>query len=77
VVNGTDKISIRASKFTSRPGEKIPVDSGKISERESTIDESMIFWWLYIPIDKKVKRCGYRRAISNKSFVMVAEKNQF
>jgi Cu+-exporting ATPase len=56
-----------------KPGEKIPVD-GKITDGESTIDESMISGEP-IPIDKKVDDAVIAGTINgNKSFVMVAEK---
>ncbi|MGO4817487.1 heavy metal translocating P-type ATPase [Flavobacterium sp. W22_SRS_FP1] len=56
-----------------KPGEKIPVD-GKISEGESTIDESMISGEP-IPLDKKKDDAVIAGTINgNKSFVMVAEK---
>jgi Cu+-exporting ATPase len=78
VVNGTDKvISIhdikKGDSLRVKPGEKIPVD-GKITDGESTIDESMISGEP-IPIDKKVDDAVIAGTINgNKSFVMVAEK---
>jgi Cu+-exporting ATPase len=78
VADGTDKvISIhdikKGDSLRVKPGEKIPVD-GKISEGESTIDESMISGEP-IPIDKKVDDAVIAGTINgNKSFVMIAEK---
>jgi Cu2+-exporting ATPase len=56
-----------------KPGDKIPVD-GKITNGESTIDESMISGEP-IPVDKKTNDTVIAGTINgNKSFVMVAEK---
>ena len=56
-----------------KPGEKIPVD-GKITQGESSIDESMITGEP-IPVDKKVgDKVSSGTINGNKSFVMVAEK---
>jgi len=56
-----------------KPGEKIPVD-GKITQGESSIDESMITGEP-IPVDKEVEDKVSSGTINgNKSFVMVAEK---
>jgi Cu+-exporting ATPase len=56
-----------------KPGDKIPVD-GKITDGESTIDESMISGEP-IPVDKKRDDVVIAGTINgNKSFVMVAEK---
>jgi Cu2+-exporting ATPase len=56
-----------------KPGEKIPVD-GRITEGESSIDESMITGEP-IPVDKKTGDNVSSGTINgNKSFVMVAEK---
>jgi heavy metal translocating P-type ATPase len=56
-----------------KPGEKIPVD-GKITEGNSSIDESMISGEP-IPIDKKVEDSVSSGTINGtKSFLMVAEK---
>lgn len=56
-----------------KPGDKIPVD-GKISDGESTIDESMITGEP-IPVDKIVGDLVSSGTINgNKSFVMIAEK---
>ena len=56
-----------------KPGDKIPVD-GKISEGESSIDESMITGEP-IPVDKSVGDSVSSGTINgNKSFVMMAEK---
>ena len=56
-----------------KPGDKIPVD-GKISEGESSIDESMITGEP-IPVDKSVDDSVSSGTINgNKSFVMKAEK---
>ena len=56
-----------------KPGEKIPVD-GKISDGESTIDESMISGEP-IPVDKSMGDSVIAGTINgNKSFVMMAEK---
>jgi Cu+-exporting ATPase len=78
VVDGKDKvISIHDIKkgdlLRVKPGEKIPVD-GKITDGESTIDESMISGEP-IPVDKKIEDSVIAGTINgNKSFVMVAEK---
>ena len=78
VVDGKDKvISIHDIKkddlLRVKPGEKIPVD-GKITDGESTIDESMISGEP-IPVDKKIDDAVIAGTINgNKSFVMVAEK---
>lgn len=56
-----------------KPGEKIPVD-GKITDGESTIDESMISGEP-IPVDKTIGDSVIAGTINgNKSFVMIAEK---
>lgn len=56
-----------------KPGDKIPVD-GKITDGESTIDESMITGEP-IPVDKKTGDSISSGTINgNKSFVMIAEK---
>ena len=56
-----------------KPGEKIPVD-GKITDGESTIDESMISGEP-IPVDKTVDDSVIAGTINgNKSFLMQAEK---
>ena len=56
-----------------KPGDKIPVD-GKISEGESTVDESMITGEP-IPVDKMKGDLVSSGTINgNKSFVMIAEK---
>lgn len=78
VKNGEDKvISIHDIKkgdvLRVKPGEKIPVD-GKITEGESTIDESMISGEP-IPVDKTIEDAVMAGTINgNKSFVMLAEK---
>jgi P-type Cu+ transporter len=78
VIDGTDKvISIHDIKkgdlLRVKPGEKIPVD-GKITDGESTIDESMISGEP-IPVDKTVGDAVIAGTINgNKSFVMIAEK---
>jgi Cu2+-exporting ATPase len=78
VVDGKDKvISIHDIKkgdlLRVKPGEKIPVD-GKITDGESTIDESMISGEP-IPVDKTIGDSVIAGTINgNKSFVMVAEK---
>jgi Cu+-exporting ATPase len=78
VIDGKDKvISIHDIKkgdlLRVKPGEKIPVD-GKITDGESTIDESMISGEP-IPVDKKIEDSVIAGTINgNKSFVMVAEK---
>ncbi|MBC7845419.1 MAG: heavy metal translocating P-type ATPase [Flavobacterium sp.] len=78
VVGGVDKvISIHDIKkgdaLRVKPGEKIPVD-GKITDGESTIDESMISGEP-IPVDKTTGDAVIAGTINgNKSFVMLAEK---
>jgi Cu+-exporting ATPase len=78
VENGKDKvISIHDIKkgdlLRVKPGDKIPVD-GKITDGESTIDESMITGEP-IPVDKKVDDAVVAGTINgNKSFVIIAEK---
>ncbi len=78
VINGSDKvISIHDIKkgdlLRVKPGDKIPVD-GKITDGESTIDESMISGEP-IPVDKKSDDSVIAGTINgNKSFVMIAEK---
>ena len=78
VVDGVDKIiSIHDIKkgdvLRVKPGEKIPVD-GKITDGESTIDESMISGEP-IPVDKTVDDSVIAGTINgNKSFLMQAEK---
>ena len=78
VVDGADKvISIHDIKkgdlLRVKPGDKIPVD-GKITDGESTIDESMISGEP-IPVDKKIDDSVIAGTINgNKSFVMIAEK---
>jgi Cu+-exporting ATPase len=78
VIEGSDKvISVHDIKkddlLRVKPGEKIPVD-GKITEGETTIDESMISGEP-IPVDKKADDSVVAGTINgNKSFVMVAEK---
>lgn len=78
VSNGADKvISIHDIKkgdlLRVKPGDKIPVD-GKITDGESTIDESMISGEP-IPVDKKIEDSVIAGTINgNKSFVMIAEK---
>ncbi len=78
VVDGVDKIiSIHDIKkgdvLRVKPGEKIPVD-GKITDGESTIDESMISGEP-IPVDKTVDDSVIAGTINgNKSFLMLAEK---
>lgn len=78
VVDGVDKvISIHDIKkgdlLRVKPGEKIPVD-GKITDGESTIDESMISGEP-IPVDKIIGDSVIAGTINgNKSFVMIAEK---
>ena len=78
VIDGADKvISIHDIKkgdlLRVKPGDKIPVD-GKITDGESTIDESMISGEP-IPVDKKTDDSVIAGTINgNKSFVMVAEK---
>jgi len=78
VIDGGDKvISIHDIKkgdlLRVKPGDKIPVD-GKITDGESTIDESMISGEP-IPVDKKIEDSVIAGTINgNKSFVMIAEK---
>ncbi|MFV8368363.1 heavy metal translocating P-type ATPase [Flavobacterium sp. LB2R40] len=78
IVDGTDTvISIHDIKkgdlLRVKPGDKIPVD-GKITDGESTIDESMITGEP-IPVDKKIGDSISSGTINgNKSFVMIAEK---
>lgn len=78
VINGEEKvISIhdinKGDIIRVKPGEKIPVD-GKITEGNSTIDESMITGEP-IPVDKKVEDNVSSGTINGtKSFLMVAEK---
>ena len=78
VIDGADKvISIHDIKkgdlLRVKPGDKIPVD-GKITDGESTIDESMISGEP-IPVDKKTDDFVIAGTINgNKSFVMIAEK---
>ncbi|WP_310554916.1 copper-translocating P-type ATPase [Flavobacterium sp.] len=78
VVDGNDKvISIHDIKKNDillvKPGDKIPVD-GKITDGESSIDESMITGEP-IPVDKKKEDNVIAGTINgNKSFLMVAEK---
>lgn len=78
IIDGADKvISIHDIKkgdlLRVKPGDKIPVD-GKITDGESTIDESMISGEP-IPVDKKIEDAVIAGTINgNKSFVMVAEK---
>jgi Cu+-exporting ATPase len=78
VFEGSDKVisihDIKKGDFLRvKPGEKIPVD-GKITDGESTIDESMISGEP-IPVDKTIDDSVIAGTINgNKSFVMVAEK---
>ena len=78
IIEGKDKIiSIHDIKkgdlLRVKPGEKIPVD-GKITEGESTIDESMISGEP-IPVDKSLGDTVISGTINGtKSFVMLAEK---
>jgi len=78
VSDGVDKvISVHDIKqddlLRVKPGEKIPVD-GKITDGETTIDESMISGEP-IPVDKKIDDSVIAGTINgNKSFVMIAEK---
>ena len=78
VSNGEEKvISIHDIKkgdiLRVKPGEKIPVD-GKITEGNSTVDESMISGEP-IPVDKKIDDNVSSGTINGtKSFLMVAEK---
>jgi Cu+-exporting ATPase len=78
VFEGQDKVisihDIKKGDFLRvKPGEKIPVD-GRITDGESTIDESMISGEP-IPVDKTMGDGVIAGTINgNKSFVMVAEK---
>ena len=78
VIDGGDKIiSIHDIKkddlLRVKPGDKIPVD-GRITDGESSIDESMITGEP-IPVDKKKDDKVIAGTINgNKSFVMIAEK---
>lgn len=78
IVDGNDKvISIHDIKkgdlLRVKPGDKIPVD-GKITNGESSIDESMITGEP-IPVDKSQGDAVVAGTINgNKSFVMIAEK---
>ena len=78
IINGiSSKIFIHDIKkgdlLRIKPGDKIPVD-GKITQGESTIDESMISGEP-IPVDKKEGDVVSSGTINgNKSFVMIAEK---
>lgn len=78
IIDGKDQVvSIhdikRGDLLRVKPGDKIPVD-GKITDGESTIDESMITGEP-IPVDKKTGDNVTSGTINgNKSFVMVAEK---
>lgn len=78
VENGEDKvISIHdievGNLLRVKPGDKIPVD-GKISEGNSSIDESMISGEP-IPVDKGVgDKISSGTINGNKSFIMVAER---
>jgi len=78
VFEGQDKVisihDIKKGVFLRvKPGEKIPVD-GRITDGESTIDESMISGEP-IPVDKTMGDGVIAGTINgNKSFVMVAEK---
>jgi len=78
VLDGGDKvISIhdikKGDSLRVKPGDKIPVD-GKITEGESTIDESMITGEP-IPVDKKIDDMVSSGTINgNKSFIMIAER---
>ena len=78
VENGEDKvISIHniqvGNLLRVKPGDKIPVD-GKITDGQSTIDESMISGEP-IPVDKKEGDKVTSGTINgNKSFIMVAER---
>ena len=78
VIDGNDKvISIHDIKkgdlLRVKPGDKIPVD-GKITDGESSIDESMITGEP-IPVDKKKADSVIAGTLNgNKSFVMIAEK---
>ncbi len=78
VFDGNDKIiSIHDIKkgdlLRVKPGDKIPVD-GKITDGESSIDESMITGEP-IPVDKKKDDAVIAGTINgNRSFIMIAEK---
>ena len=78
VIDGKDQIvSIHDIKkgdlLRVKPGDKIPVD-GKITDGESTVDESMITGEP-IPVDKKSgDKVSSGTINGNKSFVMIAEK---
>jgi P-type Cu+ transporter len=78
LINGfASKISIndvrKGDLLRIKPGDKIPVD-GKITDGESSIDESMITGEP-IPVDKKVGDAISTGTINgNKTFVMIAEK---
>ncbi len=78
VIDGSDKIiSVHDIKIGDilrvKPGDKIPVD-GKITQGESSIDESMITGEP-IPVDKKTGDEVKSGTINgNKSFTMIAEK---
>ncbi|GAB3512763.1 heavy metal translocating P-type ATPase [Emticicia fontis] len=78
IMDGHDeKVSVHAIQkgdlLRIKPGEKIPVD-GRITEGESSIDESMITGEP-IPVDKKINDVVSSGTINgNKSFVMIAEK---
>ena len=78
VSNGDDKVIAihdikKGDLLRVKPGDKIPVD-GKITDGESTIDESMISGEP-IPVDKKSDDAVIAGTINgNKSFVMIAEK---
>ena len=78
VSNGEDKVIAihdikKGDLLRVKPGDKIPVD-GKITDGESTIDESMISGEP-IPLDKKIDDSVIAGTINgNKSFVMIAEK---
>ena len=78
VINGQEKVIYiydinNGDIIRVKPGEKIPVD-GKITEGNSTIDESMITGEP-IPVDKKVAdNVSSGTKNGTKSFLMVAEK---
>ena len=78
VVDGKDKVIAiqdinKGDLLRVKPGEKIPVD-GKITNGNSTIDESMISGEP-IPVDKKEDDGVVAGTINgNQSFVMIAEK---
>ncbi|SHG92049.1 Cu2+-exporting ATPase [Flavobacterium micromati] len=78
VSNGVDKLIAihdikKGDSLRVKPGDKIPVD-GKITNGESTIDESMISGEP-IPVDKNINDTVIAGTLNgNKSFVMVAEK---